>query len=73
MLGDDEIKEMQEQIEAMEKEVRVRKKALHEAKYAGLRAAMQTRKDADAAIREELRSLGYPTTTTFPTLDWFRF
>jgi hypothetical protein len=73
MLGDDEIKEMQEQIEAMEKEVRVRKKALHEAKYAGLRAAMLTRKDADAASREELKSLGYPTATTFPTLDWFRF
>jgi len=73
MLGDDEIKEMQEQIEAMENEVRVRKKALHEAKYAGLRAAMQTRKDADAAIREELKSLGYTSATTFPTLDWFRF
>ena len=73
MLGDDEIKEMQQQIDEMEKEVRARKKALHEAKYAGLRAAMQTRKDADAAIREELKSLGYPTATTFPTLDWFRF
>ncbi len=73
MLGDDEIKEMQEQIEHMEKEVRVRKKELHEAKYAGLRAAMQTRKDADEAIREELKSLGYPSATSFPTLDWFRF
>ena len=73
MLGDDEIKEMQEQIEDMEREVRVRKIELHKAKYAGLRAAVQTRKDADEAIREELKSLGYPSATSFPTLDWFRF
>ena len=73
MLGDDEIKEMQQQIDEMEKEVRVRKIELHKAKYAGLRAAVQTRKDADAAIREELKSLGYTSANAFDTLDWFRF
>ena len=67
MLGDDEIKEMQEQIEAMENEVRVRKKALHEAKYAGLRSAMEARKAADDVIRQELRSLGVSTVSSLPS------
>ena len=67
MLGDDEIKEMQEHIEAMENEVRVRKKALHEAKYAGLRSAMEARKAAEDAVRQELRSLGVSTVSSLPS------
>ncbi len=58
MLGSDEIKEMQEHIEAMEKELRERKKELSAAKYAGVRSAMQARKDADQLLTEELRALG---------------
>ena len=61
MLGDDEIKEMQEQIDVMEKHLADRKKELHDARYAGLRSAMEARKTAEAAVREELRSLGIST------------
>jgi hypothetical protein len=67
MLGDDEIKEMQEQIHAMEQDLIERKKALHEAKYAGLRSAMEARKAAEAAVREELRSLGVATVSSLPS------
>ena len=61
MLGDDEIKEMQEHIKAMEHELAEKKKALREAKYAGLRTAVQARKEADDAIKQELKDLGIQT------------
>lgn len=67
MLGDDEIKEMQDQITAMEKDLVERKKQLHEAKYAGLRSAMEARKAADDAVRQELRSLGVSTVSSLPS------
>jgi len=65
MLGDDEIKEMHEQIQAMEKELSERKKALHDAKYQGLRAAMEARKQADDAVKMELKALGYNQPSAF--------
>ena len=61
MLGEDEIKEMQEEVRAMEVEIAAKKKALRDAKYAGLRAAMQARQEADAAVRQELKDLGLQT------------
>ena len=61
MLGDDEIKEMQEEIHAMEAEVAEKKKTLREARYAGLRTAMQARQEAEAAVRQELKDLGLQT------------
>jgi len=67
MLGDEEIKEMQEQIDVMEKHLADRKKELHDARYAGLRSAMEARKTAEAAVREELRSLGISTVSSLPS------
>ena len=67
MLGDDEIKEMQDQISAMEKDLAERKKELHEARYSGLRSAMEARKAADDAVRQELRSLGVSTVSSLPS------
>ena len=61
MLGDDEIKEMQEEIRAMEAEIADKKKTLREARYAGLRTAMQARQEAEAAVRQELKDLGLQT------------
>ena len=61
MLGDDEIKEMQEEIRAMEAEIAAKKKALREARYAGLRTAVQARQEADAVVRQELKDLGLQT------------
>ena len=63
MLGEDEIKEMQEEVRAMEVEIAAKKKALREARYAGLRTAVQARKEADDAIQQELKELGYPSTS----------
>ena len=61
MLGDDEIQEMQEEIAALEDQLKQRKRELHEKRYAGLRTAMEARKPADNAIMEELKSLGIRT------------
>jgi len=61
MLGDDEIKEMQEEINLLETQLRERKRELHNKRYAGLRSAMEARKDADQAITEELKALGIKT------------
>jgi hypothetical protein len=58
MIGEAEIQELQDNIKEMERELLEKKKALREAKYAGLRTAMQARKDADEAIRQELKDLG---------------
>lgn len=63
MISVDEMKDMQEEIRAMETELAEKKKALREAKYAGLRTAMQARKEADEAIKQELKDLGYQSTS----------
>ena len=67
MLGDDEVKQMQEEITAMEEELKERKRELHEKRYAGLRTAMEARKAAEAAVREELRTLGVATVSSLPS------
>jgi len=58
MLGDDEIKELQEEINMLEEQLRQRKRELSEKRYAGLRAAMEARKEADQLLSEELKALG---------------
>jgi hypothetical protein len=63
MLTEDDLNEMHEDILAMQKELADKKKALREAKYAGLRSAVQARKEADDAIKQELKELGYPSTS----------
>jgi len=63
MIEESEINELQEHIKAMEKELVEKKKALREVKYAGLRAAMQARKEADEAVKQELKYLGVQPTS----------
>ena len=63
MLGEDEINEMQEDILAMQTELAEKKKALREARYAGLRTSMQARQEADAVVRQELKDLGLQSTS----------
>ena len=58
MLGDDEISELQEEIKMLEEQLRERKRTLTEAKYAGIRAAMKARQEADQMLNEELKALG---------------
>ena len=70
MIGDSEIQELQDNIKEMEQELSEKKKALREAKYAGLRTAMQARKDADEAVRQELKELGLTPTSFGAPLHW---
>jgi predicted nucleic acid-binding Zn-ribbon protein len=58
MLGDDEINDLQEEIKMLEEQLRERKRTLTEAKYAGIRAAMKARQEADQMLNEELKALG---------------
>lgn len=58
MLGDDEINDLQEEIKMLEEQLRERKRALTEAKYAGVRAAMKARQEADQMLNDELKALG---------------
>ena len=70
MIGDSEIQELHDNIKEMEQELSEKKKALREAKYAGLRTAMQARKDADEAVRQELKELGLTPTSFGTPLHW---
>ena len=71
MIGDSEIQELHDNIKEMEQELMEKKKALRDAKYTGLRTAMQARKDADEAICQELKDLGYSQTPSFgQPLHW---
>ena len=63
MMDNAELQELQDNIKEMERELAEKKKALREAKYAGLRTAMQARKEADEAIRQELKDLGVQATS----------
>ena len=58
MLGNDEIKAMQEEIDLLDAQLKERRRELYEARYAGLRSAVQARKDAEAEVFEELAKLG---------------
>ena len=58
MLCNDEIKELQDEINMLEEQLRQRKRELSEKRYAGLRAAMEARKEADQLLSEELKALG---------------
>lgn len=59
MLGDDEIKEMIEEINMLEEQLAERRRQLQEKRYGGLRDAINVRKEADKAILQELKNLGY--------------
>jgi cell division septum initiation protein DivIVA len=58
MLGDDEIKELQDEINMLEEQLRQRKRELSEKRYASLRASIAARKEADQLLSEELKALG---------------
>jgi len=58
MLGDAEIEDLQNEIAAMEENLDAMKRELREARFAGVRKAMQARKEADQLLSEELKALG---------------
>ena len=65
----EKIDELKKSIEAMEKELAEAKKAYREMKTKSLREAMEAKKLADEAVKEELRALGYTSTAT--NFNWY--
>ena len=55
-----------DEIKATEKHLLALRQEYRERKTAGLRAAIEARNEADEMIREEIKSLGYPS----PFISW---
>ena len=53
------IEDLQKDITNMEKELAEAKKTLREMRTKGLREAMEAKKLADEAVKEEMKALGY--------------
>ena len=58
MLIDKKIEDLQKDIATMEKELAEAKKTLREMRTKGLREAMEAKKLADEAVKEEMKALG---------------
>ena len=66
--------ELKSDIEEMEKQLAEAKKQYREMRTAGLRDAMEARKVADEAVKEELKNLGYQTPySPFTGFTWRNF
>ena len=61
-----ELDALTEEIKLTEQKLSDLRKEYRERKTAGLRAAIEARKEADALIREEMQSLGYQS----PFISW---
>ena len=61
-----ELEAFTEEIKITEQKLSDLRKEYRERKTAGLRAAIEARKEADALIREEMQSLGYQS----PFISW---
>ena len=66
---DKKIEDLKLEIEQMEKQLAEAKKAYREMRTKGLRDAMEAKKLADEAVKEEMKALGYPATTTH--FNWY--
>ena len=67
------IEELNKDIETMEKELAEAKKTLREMRTKGLREAMEAKKLADEAVKEELKALGYTYNTSSSYKEWSPF
>ena len=56
---DKKIEDLKLEIEQMEKQLAEAKKAYREMRTKGLRDAMEAKKLADEAVKEEMKALGY--------------
>ena len=71
----EKIEDLKKSIETMEKELAEAKKAYREMRTKGLRDAIEARKAADEAVKEELKNLGYSNTYSYsnPFISWRNF
>ena len=66
--------ELKSDIEEMEKQLAEAKKQYREMRTAGLCDAMEARKVADEAVKEELKNLGYSASySPFTGITWRNF
>jgi len=65
-----ELEALAEEIKLTESKLSDLRKEYRERKTAGLRDAIAARNEADKAIQDELKSLGYRYRTSFPSLLW---
>tara|TARA_Y100001973_G_scaffold86832_1_gene130180 strand:+ start:331 stop:657 length:327 start_codon:yes stop_codon:yes gene_type:complete len=63
MESDISLEDMAKEIKELEVQLYDMKKAYREKKMAGLKSAMEARKSADEAVREELKALGVATSS----------
>ena len=66
---DKKIEDLKLEIEQMEKQLAEAKKAYREMRTKGLRDAMEAKKLADEAVKEEMKALGYTSTATH--FNWY--
>ena len=66
---DKKIEDLKLEIEQMEKQLAEAKKAYRKMRTKGLRDAMEAKKLADEAVKEEMKALGYPATATH--FNWY--
>ena len=59
------IDDMAEMIKEKEKELLDMKREYRERRTEGLRSAIEQRKEAEKLVRDEMKALGYDTTTTY--------
>ena len=69
MTDSKKMEDLQKDIETMEKELVEAKKTLREMRTKGLREAMEAKKLADEAVKEEMKALGYATTASH--FNWY--
>ena len=65
-----DVETLAEEIKATEQKLSDLRKEYRERKTAGLRDAIAARNEADRAIQDELKSLGYRYRTSLPSLLW---
>jgi hypothetical protein len=56
--------ELQKLVDDLSIQVKAAKQALRDKRLAGVNAAVEARREADAELAEELKKLGYPTATS---------
>lgn len=66
-----ELDELQEEIKLTEERLAELRKEYRERRTSGLRDAIAARNEADAAIRDELKALGYRNTSSLAPF-WIR-
>ena len=62
---DNELEHLESAIREAEKQLDDMKKEYRETRTSSLRAALEARKDIDATIRDELKSLGYTNSPAY--------